>query len=186
MARTRKVETDDILDAVERVVVRLGVVGLSLDAVAKEAGISKSRVVYDYKSKTALLEAILDRHMARDDAHLQELINECADTPHPELFGRMKHMLEGSTESDNAVCRAIAASMTSDETIHERMCAHVAEDYAIMQNGPRPRAAQAAHMALIGYCSHEWFGFRKWTPEERQRIYDDVETIYLNFPDNKS
>lgn len=88
MARTRKVETDEILDAVERVVVRLGAVGLSLDAVAKEAGISKSRVVYDYKSKTALIEAILDRHMAREEAHLRDLVEECADTPHPELYGR--------------------------------------------------------------------------------------------------
>jgi len=183
VARTRKVDTDEILDAVERVVAHLGAVGLTLDAVAKEAGISKSRVVYDYKSKTALIEAILDRHMARENAHLQHLVAESADTPHPELFGRMKRMLEGPTDSDNAVCMAITASMTSDDTIHDRMRAHVEADYAIMEQGPRPRAAQAAHMALIGFCSHEWFGFRTWTQEERSRIVADVEAIYMNFPD---
>lgn len=98
----------------------------------------------------------------------------------------MKHMLEGHDESDNAVCMAITAAMTSDKVIHDRMRAHVEEDYRVMENGPRPRAAQAAHMALTGFCCYEWFGFRDWTPEERQRIYDDVEAIYLNYPDNKS
>jgi AcrR family transcriptional regulator len=186
VARTRKVETDDILDAVERVVARLGAVGLSLDAVAKEAGISKSRVVYDYKSKTALIEAILDRHMAQQHARLQELIAESADTPHPELYGRMKQMLEAPTDSDNAVCMAITASMTSEKTIHDRMCAHVNDDFDVMQNGPRPRAAQAAHMALIGFYMHEWFGFRTWTQDERRQIVQDVEAVYLNFPDKHS
>lgn len=46
----RKINEDDILDAAERVVVRDGAVGLSIDAVAREASVSKSRVVYDHKS----------------------------------------------------------------------------------------------------------------------------------------
>ena len=38
LAKTRKISSDDVLDAAERVVVRLGAVGLSIDEVAREAG----------------------------------------------------------------------------------------------------------------------------------------------------
>lgn len=39
MARTRKISENDILDAAERVVLCVGASGLSIDAVAQEAGI---------------------------------------------------------------------------------------------------------------------------------------------------
>ena len=41
MARPKKITTHEILDAIERVVVKFGVSRLSIDAVAREAGISK-------------------------------------------------------------------------------------------------------------------------------------------------
>ncbi len=90
MSRPKKVTDSEILDAIERVVVKHGASHLSIDAVAKEAGISKSRVVYDYKSKTSLLEALIDRQFERDTARIESLLVECADTPHPELCARIK------------------------------------------------------------------------------------------------
>ncbi len=73
MARQRKITADDILDATERVILRLGTGGLSIDAVAKEAGVSKSRVVYDHKSKSGLLAALMDRHHARKSLYRRGL-----------------------------------------------------------------------------------------------------------------
>ena len=66
MARIRRIEDDEVFDAAERVVIRMGMAGLSIDAVAKEAGISKARVLYDFKSKAALLEALIDRRLNPD------------------------------------------------------------------------------------------------------------------------
>jgi AcrR family transcriptional regulator len=40
---------------------QLGLAGLSIDAVAKEAGISKSSVVYDFRNKNALLAAFIEK-----------------------------------------------------------------------------------------------------------------------------
>jgi AcrR family transcriptional regulator len=54
-ARTR------ILDAVERIVVARGVAGLTLEAAAREAGVSKGGLLYHFASKEALLAGLMDR-----------------------------------------------------------------------------------------------------------------------------
>jgi AcrR family transcriptional regulator len=54
-ARTR------ILDAVERIVVARGVTGLTLEAAAREAGVSKGGLLYHFASKEALLTGLLER-----------------------------------------------------------------------------------------------------------------------------
>jgi AcrR family transcriptional regulator len=62
-ARTR------ILDAVERILVRRGVAGLTLEAAAREAGVSKGGLLYHFGSKEALLTGMLHRmaeHVTRD------------------------------------------------------------------------------------------------------------------------
>jgi AcrR family transcriptional regulator len=54
-ARTR------ILDAVETLVVRKGVGGLTLEAAAREAGVSKGGLLYHFASKEALLVGVMQR-----------------------------------------------------------------------------------------------------------------------------
>ncbi|MEO3470955.1 TetR/AcrR family transcriptional regulator [Roseomonas sp. CAU 1739] len=54
-ARTR------ILDAVERIIVNKGVGGLTLEAAAREAGVSKGGLLYHFASKEALLTGLLQR-----------------------------------------------------------------------------------------------------------------------------
>ena len=59
MGRKRTIDRDALMDGVESVARREGVSGLSIDALAKEVGISKSSVVYDCGSKAGLLAALL-------------------------------------------------------------------------------------------------------------------------------
>ncbi|MBR0674516.1 TetR/AcrR family transcriptional regulator [Neoroseomonas soli] len=54
-ARTR------ILDAVERIVHARGVAGLTLEAAAREAGVSKGGLLYHFASKEALLAGLMQR-----------------------------------------------------------------------------------------------------------------------------
>jgi len=52
---------DALLDAAERVAIRLGAAHLTLDAVAKEAKVGKGGLIYHFPSKKALLQAMLAR-----------------------------------------------------------------------------------------------------------------------------
>lgn len=183
MSRTRKITTDDILDAAERVVVRAGAAGLSIDAVAKEAGVSKSRVVYDHKTKSALLEALVDRRIKVDLDHIAGCVAESAESPHPELFGRIASAERALDETDRAVAIAISASMSSEEKLQKAIRQWVQTDLAAMAAGPRPTAALMAYLTLSGFCTTELFDLHAWSEDERKQILEDIRKIYASFPE---
>lgn len=56
-----------ILDAAERVVAEQGVASLTFEEVAREAGVSKGGVLYHFRSKDALTEAMIERFVERFD-----------------------------------------------------------------------------------------------------------------------
>ena len=59
---------NDILDAAQRVVARDGAARLSLDAIAREVGLTKGGVLYNFKSKAALLQGMLIRMLEAFEA----------------------------------------------------------------------------------------------------------------------
>jgi len=67
-ARTR----DRLLDAAATVVHRDGAQALTLDAVAKEAEVSKGGLLYHFKSKNELVNAMVERWMAEFQREIDE------------------------------------------------------------------------------------------------------------------
>ncbi len=62
-APRRPSNREHILDAAESVVRAHGAAHLTLDAVAERAGVSKGGLLYHFKTKETLLQAMIDRHM---------------------------------------------------------------------------------------------------------------------------
>ncbi|CAN7619404.1 TetR/AcrR family transcriptional regulator [Rhizobium sp. LjRoot258] len=183
MARERKISRDDILDATERVVLRLGASALSIDAVAQEAGVSKSRVVYDHKSKSALLEALIDRHLNKEMARVQAAIADNATSPHPELFGRIAVAEPEFDDLDRAVAMAISAAMSNEEKLQKRLREWTAEDIRAVTDTERPQAGLLAYLALTGFYWNELAGFYQWSGEERKKLLDGIRTIFTSYPE---
>ncbi|NTU59086.1 MAG: TetR/AcrR family transcriptional regulator [Chlorobiaceae bacterium] len=186
MARTKKVTCSEILDATERVVVKLGSARLSIDAVAKEAGISKTRVVYDFKSKAALLEALIDRQFQRDSEQIETLVQECADTPHPELFARIKMAEHVPDDIEKAVAMAVSASMSSDAALQRKIQEWVDQDLRAIGSADKSQTAYLAFFALLGFSFHEWFGLINWPAEKRLSFLDSIRTMYSSYPDSQT
>jgi len=186
MGRTRKISEDDILDAAVRVVSKLGAAGLSIDAVAQEAGVSKARVVYDHKSKSALLEALVDRKVKADMAYVEDCVKGAANSPHPELFGRIASAERVLDETDRAVALAVSASLSSDERLQKTLRDWTDLDLEMMRSGPKPEAALMAYLALSGFFCTELFGFHTWPEDERRQILDGIRSIYCSLPDNST
>lgn len=183
MARARKISPDDILDAAVKVVARLGAARLSIDAVAQEAGVSKSRVVYDHKSKQALLEALIERHFKQDAARLEAAVAAEAASPHPELFGRLAQASDPLDDTERAVALAISAALSQDNRVQGLIREWTGNDLKAMASGERPMAALIAYLALSGLYCTELFAFHHWGELERQRILDGIRAIYTHLPD---
>jgi len=187
LPRSRKIEVDDVLDAAERVIGRLGLAGLSIDAVAKEAGISKSRVVYDHKSKSALMEALVARKLDAAREAVRATVADCANTPHPELFGRIAIAACPVNEQGRSIMRAIGAAASSGEPFQHKFRDRSEEDFRAISTGTdRPRAALMAYLALVGFYCTEVLDRQDWDDDERTRILNDIRSIFTSFPEPTS
>lgn len=63
---------EEILDAAEAVVHERGVSGMTLDAVAARAGVSKGGLLYHFPSKEALIKSMVERIAVMARAHFAE------------------------------------------------------------------------------------------------------------------
>lgn len=62
---------DKILQAAAEIAMEVGPVHLSLDAVARRAGLSKGGLLYTFPTKAKLLEALVEHHVAEFDESLR-------------------------------------------------------------------------------------------------------------------
>lgn len=183
MGRTRTIDRGSVLDATERVIARDGAVGLSIDAVAREAGISKASVVYDHKSKAGLLTAMIRRRLDNDAERIEAAVNVCKDAPHPALYGRIASALQVLSEMEKAIVLAVSASASNEQTIKDPMREYTRIDLEAMESGPKPRAALLAYLALSGLYSIELFGFHAWDETQREQILQGIQTTYESYPE---
>ncbi len=73
MGRKRTIDRDKVLDAAERVVRDKGASGLSIGAVAAEAGITKGGVQSCFGTRDALIDAMFNRWNGEFDDRIAEL-----------------------------------------------------------------------------------------------------------------
>ena len=86
-ARGRKSSREKILDAAAELVAEIGAGRLTLEAVAEKAGLSKGGLLYNFPSKDALLQAMIQRMIDQVTAEKQAL-RETA-VPGPNLEARV-------------------------------------------------------------------------------------------------
>jgi AcrR family transcriptional regulator len=178
MARIRTIDSDALLDAAERVAIRDGAVGLSIDAVAKEAGISKSRVVYDYKSKSGLLQALVERRLRIEDDRLRAAVDAHRDSPNPELNGRIAAARDTPDEDDRAIALTLCAAMSSEEPLQGVIRDMVGRDLdAVTGRARHASLAVVAYLALHGMMSLEYLDIHRWTETERTDLLAEIRKL---------
>jgi len=184
VGRKRVIDQQAILDAGEAVVARLGAASLTLDAVAAEAGISKASVIYDFKTKQALIEAIVERAFRRDRAH--HVATEAALTPTDSLAirGRIKVASEPPPEEFKPVALSLSMALVLDAGLRVRMQESQAETIKrILETASSPRGALLAYLALEGLKFLEYLDFHHFSPDERARIIREIGWLVTTPPD---
>jgi Transcriptional regulator len=78
---SRSTQKETILLAAVRVIIRDGLMSLTLDAVAKEAGVSKGGLLYHFPSKDALIGSMIDHFQQEKELQIRKIAE--AD-PHPQ------------------------------------------------------------------------------------------------------
>src|SRR5919202_4211320 len=169
-ARTR------ILDAAETIVRRGGVAALTLEAAAREAGVSKGGLLYHYASKEALLTGLLNRLAEFVAADFEAAV--AAQPPGPGRVARA--MLEWAlglpqAEAEERCDRAAAAFLAAfhhDPALLDpmrRIIARMRE--AVAADGLPPGHGMAIMAAGDGLFMARIFGLYRLDPAERQAVH---------------
>lgn len=169
-----------LLDAAERLVLGEGAGKLTLDAVAREAGVSKGGLLYHFPSKDALVAEMVE-HLA------------------VERFEReLERKIEGSDEADGSWVRAYVEATFEPED-HDRnlavqsgLFAAVANDPALLDplrerygalqeraenDGVDPALATIARLASDGLWFLELFDIPAVEGELRERVFEALREI---------
>jgi AcrR family transcriptional regulator len=101
---------DLILNAAERVVSRDGARRLTIDAVVQESGYSKGGVLYNYPSKQALIEGMVDRMIAQTRSRHDAALS-AAKAAGKDPVPAMVHSLLQQKHVDRAVHMGLLAAL---------------------------------------------------------------------------
>lgn len=111
---------ESILNAAEAVVFRDGMGSLTLDAVARQAGLSKAGLLHHVSSKDALIDALVQRQVGawHSDFMGRYEALRAKGSPHAAIDAMMSNCLAGTdswTESERARNRVLVAALVHDE-----------------------------------------------------------------------
>src|SRR6516164_3719811 len=119
-ARRRRDSRETILQAAEEIVARLGPAYLTLETAANEAKVSKGGLFYHFRSKEALLEAMIRRSMQL----LESERTKVAESLTGGRNGKMKASIIGTLrhlEGQRPVLTAVVAAIANDPKLVEPM-----------------------------------------------------------------
>ena len=159
------VRREQLLDAAIQVIVRDGYAGVSVDAIAREAGVTRPVVYGAYGDLGELLGALLDRQQARALAQLAEALPDELDSDDPDAFllDALRALIDKVTTDELTWRPILLAPLGTPEAVRDRIDAdrerirqQIAELLSIgleVRGGPRIDVEIASH-ALIGVLEH--------------------------------
>lgn len=185
MARPRTIDRDAVLDAAQRVVARDGAAGLTLEAVAAEADISKASVLYDYGSKPALIKALIERRIVAEDRRIGEIEDRLGPVPDAAIRARLASELRDLTDEDRSVALSLCAMVAQDAElrtpIQDMMRRRIAR---VLETSKQPRGALLAFLAIEGLMALEWLGLHRWPAEERRKLLAEIRWLVDQQPES--
>ena len=176
MGRYQAVDRDSVLDAAEMLVRTRGIAALTIDAVAKAAGISKGGVQSSFGTKDQLIAAMYERWGTEFDAEVARL---AGDVPFP--LARLRAHVEVTYRTDKAEGDRAAGLMASLLNAPEHLTLSQ-EWYASRLDGidvstPEGRRARLAFLANEGAFMLRCFGFMKMSEREWREMFADIRSL---------
>lgn len=165
-----------ILDAAEALVSEVGANHMSLDAVAARAGISKGGLLYQFPSKVALLQGMLERYVERLEAPQTGKANasEARRLLAARLAARGDRDVAKQRRGSFSMIAAIAerpALLDPIRAAHDRIWARFRKTSA------DPELALLAWFALEGLLFVELFGTSPLSKGERAKLLKRLSAI---------
>lgn len=176
--RQRLVERPEIiLEAADAVLLRKGARGLTIDAVAAEAGLSKGGVLHHFASKDALVAALVTRKLSS----LREGIEKCESAQAGDAKNLSRALASHFRETfrdDDEISRALLLASIENPAALADYSRFVAERLGrLAQAEGGFKAGSVTFFAIFGIAMARALGFHAVTPEEFGAVCDALDRI---------
>jgi AcrR family transcriptional regulator len=162
-----------LLNAAEQVVVREGVANLTLDAVAREAGVSKGGLLYHFPTKSALITAIVERLAQRCEASQTRAMELEPDSPGAFTRAYLRARAGGFDPEEAPLHTALLmAAATNPQYLGPFRARAVEWLHRIESDGIDPVTAHVVRLAIHGLCLGMLFGMPVAEGQMRQNVID--------------
>jgi AcrR family transcriptional regulator len=158
-----------MLDAAQALVIDEGAARLTLDAVARRAGVSKGGLMYNFPTKEALVKAMLERLVTHNEAAHAAITDKLPDKPGRSLKAYVMNSAR-EPDQDDRVSAALLAAVASDPALLKPASEYFAQRFEkLSRDVPFERAA-LVHLATEGLWLMELLKLAPFTPRQRARI----------------
>lgn len=163
-----------ILEAARAIATREGAGKITIDAVAKEAGLSKGGVLYNYQTKKALLSGLLDQMLS---AH-RELLDALPERmPSRTLRGHLETVIQ-SEGVDDDLSMAILAAAASDPQLLDPLRIELTGDLErILSDTKDAPAAMIAVLAIQGLRFQKLLSLPDGGADIKERVIERLRTM---------
>ena len=180
MARPSSKEA--ILDAAEEIVMESGALHLTFDAVAERAGISKGGLIYNFPSKSALLEAMISRMAERFVELREKARQESPEYSKNELMVEIRS-LQGKSKATKRLGAALLAVVANQpelvavvrKTMGDRL-------FFIAKDGDFVSKA-ILFFAAFGLHFHDLLNLSLLDEQQQTEIFDELLRLAAEFGD---
>jgi AcrR family transcriptional regulator len=159
----------NILNAANKVILDKGADALTLEAVAKEAGVSKGGLLYHFPSKSRLIQGMIESMIAGVDATLQEeLVNSSGDYMEAYIQASFK-----TKTGPEQISYALFAAISHDPELIKPLRARFFKmQNEIVAAATSEEIGTIIRLALDGLWISDLFGFAPPSPELRVKMLD--------------
>ena len=161
------------LEAATTIVKRDGPGRLTLDAIAREAGLSKGGVMHQFRTKEAVLKALLEQQIAYFEDFSSRFIAKARETTdQPELAAQIATLRE-AIKTPRAGAFALLAAMNENPELMALPRDVDIKKVAVMKAQARdPDLALLRWAAARGLLLSSLFGLSSLTDTERDRLFE--------------
>ncbi|WP_134499421.1 TetR/AcrR family transcriptional regulator [Microvirga pakistanensis] len=180
-ARGRRSSREKILDAAAELVAEIGAGRLTLDAVAERAGLSKGGLLYNFPSKDALLQAMIQRMIDQVSESKEALRTQME--PGPNLDARV-----ATTSLLNMCCggkmQEVATGMMAAAAENPRLLDPVRQVIAatveqLKANSDDVEAALLGWLAVEGLSNLEMHKLSPFSDQDREQIVGMINRLLI-------
>lgn len=175
------------LEAAIAIIARDGPGRLTLDAIARESGLSKGGVMHQFRTKEAVLKALLERQMAHfEEFSTRHMAKVTASSASPNLATQLATIREAASSPNSAALALVAAMVENPRLMalpREREMERMA---AIREEAADPDLAMIRWAGAMGLLLSSLFGMSPLSKDEHQRLFarllDDAQWSGLERP----